>query len=162
MKIKKTNKQYSEIQLSELKQQLNIDADYTAEDTFLTSLIEASVEYCENLAGFDIVSTDNELLVKDFNSNSINVYEANFSAITSITLNSETINDYEVEEFYSKFKIEFTDSMSGDLLINFQTSDLKARYKQAILIKASNLYDVERQSYTSLSHNDNVLKYLLL
>lgn len=162
MKINKTNKQYTEIQLSELKQQLNIDSDYTDEDSYLESLIDASVDFCENLAGFDIVSTDNELLVNDFNSNSINIYEQNFSGITSITLNSETINDYTIEEYHTKFKIEFTDSMIGDLKINFKTGDLKARYKQAILIKASDLYDAERQSYTSLNHNENIIKYLLM
>ncbi|MFW5890586.1 MAG: head-tail connector protein [bacterium] len=161
MKIKKINKQYTEIQLDDLKKQLNIDLDYNNEDSYLESLIEAAIDFCENLAGFDIVSTDNELLVKDFNSNSINIYEQNFSGITSITLNSEEITSYTIEEYYTKFKIEFTDSMIGDLKINFKTGDLKARYKQAILIKASDLYDV-RQSYTSLNHNENIIKYLLM
>lgn len=163
MKIKKTNKVYTEISLPELKQQLNMDSNYSSEDTYLTSLIEAATDYCESLGGFDIVTTDNELTVRDFNSNSLTIYEENLSSISSIELDGVEITEYELIEFYTKFKIEFDVTLSGDLVVSFKTGgSAKAKHTQAVLIKASDFYDAERQSYTSLNHNANIIKYLLL
>ena len=162
--IKKSNKQYSQITVDQLKRQLNIDLSYTDEDSFLETLIQASVDYCEDMLGADIVITDNEVTFKDFSSNSISIPESNLSGVTSITLNSEEITEYEVTEHLIKFTIDFEQVLSGDLTVNFKTgsNNIKPKHLQAILIKASDLYDAERQSYNyGLNHNDKVLHYLL-
>ncbi|MFW5847938.1 MAG: head-tail connector protein [bacterium] len=164
MKIKKTNKQYNQIELDYLKKQLNIDLDYTDEDSYLESLLEASIDYCETFLGSDIVKTDNEVTFKEFNSNSVSIYESFFNEITSIYIDNKKITDFEIDEYLIKFNISFDSNLKGDLKIKFRTGNetIKPKHKQAILIKASDLYDAERQSYNyNVNHNDNVLKFLL-
>jgi hypothetical protein len=162
--VEKSNKDYANITLDLLKQQLNFDSDYTDEDNYLTQLTKASVDYCESALGFDIVPTDNSLKIEDFGRDYITVDEGNLSQITAITIDGEPVTEYKVEKKYYSFKITFEVYLSGDLEITFKTgytTEIKSKHLQAVLIKASDLYDSERQSYNYNINKNEVLKYLL-
>ena len=157
-------KDYTVIDLDDIKKQLNFDLDYYDEDDYLDKLKQVAVDYCESYLGLDIVPTDNTLTIDDFKGDKLKVDAGILQEITSIKLNGEEITDFSTKIKYYSFIIEFKEQKEGQLDIAFKTGSDKIRpkYKQAILVKTSDLYDSERQSYNYNLKKNEIIKYLLI
>ena len=155
------------ITLAEAKAHLRVDT--SAEDTYITNLIKAAVEYCENYIQKDIAVTANTLVIYDFSGQLVEVDEANLASITTVKDGSGASLTYEteIERTDCSFIIELINSQSEtDLEVKFVTGytsgTLPASIRQAILIKLADLYDVERNSYNlgTFQANNAIMSFL--
>jgi len=148
------------ITLDEVKEHLNIDADFTDKDAYLMQLVKAAVGFAENFIEKDIALTTNTLVKRKFTGYIIEVGEGNVSSITSIKDGSGSdlgYSDNEVEYYDSDFKVTLNESVSSEttmtmvFVTGFTAQTCPAQIKQAVLIKVADLYDVDRSDYHFLT-----------
>lgn len=168
-KIDKTILEYH-ITVEELKKQLNIlDDDFDSD--YLLSIIHAASDYVEQRINQDINIKSNTLNIYNTSIDSIKLFDIPFNSITSIsgtTTDNQIINitDYDVELLPYAFKIYFNQNhIYNHLQINFKSGykieNVPASLKQAILIKANDLYDTERSGYSFNVQKNDVVEILL-
>lgn len=143
------------ITLAEAKVHLRVADSFTAEDSYISQLIEASTGFAENYIDKDIASTTNTLTLQGFSGTVITINEGNYRSVTSVTGETSGLissDDYEIKYSDSCFVITLDDSISDeDVVIVFETGYVLSTYpvqiRQAVKVKITDLYDTERGSY---------------
>lgn len=147
---------------AEAKKQLQVETDFTADDTHIELLVSIAIDKAEQDTNSDILETSNVLEFEpERGFQCYTIPQAPFLSLTKLqklaadgtTWTDIATTAYKVTPGYSLFEIE--------LLENIETTRLKATYKTgyaaanipkvlkgAILIKTADLFDSERQGYT--------------
>jgi hypothetical protein len=153
------------ITLDEVKRHLNIDELDTSNDEYLSDLIQVGVQFCENYINSDIALTKNTLSVYDFRGDRLKVDEGNLITVSGLTGTTVT---YGLFDNIIDFNLYFDSFISSDtdLILEyysgFSKSSLPRPIQQSILIKIADLFDVERNNYTTPSYKaNNVIDILL-
>lgn len=152
------------ITLDEVKRGLRIDELDINEDQSISFYLKAAVNYCENYMNSDIALTKNTLTVYDFKGDRLRIDEGNLIIVSGLTGTSIT---YGVFDNITDFNIYFDDYVSEtDLTIGyysgFESSTLPEIIKNYIIIKTGDLFDIERNSYTTSSYKVNDLAAMFL
>lgn len=170
-------KTYDLIDLGDVKRHLRIDEmDEYAEDTYLTSLLQVGVDFAENYCNADIAYTENLLTVYDFIGDRLQIDEGNliyFSGITGTSVTYQVFDNlidftiYFDEAFASYGRVFIDAPLHGtDLMLKYSsgfTKDtLPSTIRQAILIKIADLFDVQRNSFTTSTFRANDVIDILL
>jgi len=139
------------ITLAEAKSHLRVDT--SAEDNYISDLIKSAVNFAENYIDKDIATTTNTAVLKDFGGTLIEIDEGNLISITSIKDEAGTVLAYDsnLDIYDSSFIVELTNNLSiqdvtAVFVTGYSVSTLPPAIRQAIYIKLSDLYDVERSS----------------
>ena len=157
--ITKTKLSYP-ISLKEAKRHLKV-INFNDDDDYITQLISAATQQCENYIGKDIAKTRNVVEIDDFCSDNFRVNEGNFLEVETVITDASTLKNVEnTTAYYNYFTTELTESISSDpLTITFTTGyeddECPEIIKQAILVKIADMYDVERTSYEYSGYKDN-------
>ena len=153
-----------------------MSSGYTEDDVYLNSLLQVATDITGNYLDNHVALSVMESRVKDFSGTVIIIPEGNFHDITSIIYTdrykvSHTLSGsgYNTTADDFSFKIELDQWIDAtDLIINyrcgFDAATIRPVIKQAILIKITDLYDIERASYHSGSFQlnkafENLLNY---
>ncbi|WP_010662546.1 head-tail connector protein [Marinilabilia salmonicolor] len=134
-----------QVTVADVKKQLNIDASFTEDDSYIESLIETAEDFISGEISADVEVTTNTLTLKEV-SGSVHIYEAPLISVESVKLDGVETTDFTVNPFWSHFEITLPDGEYEAVEVVFKTGYLKlpAGLKQAVIIKAANLYDPER------------------
>jgi len=150
------------ITLAEAKAQLQIESNFTADDTYITSLVAIALEKLEADTNSDVLETTN-VLEFDLESSAPAMWYINQSPLIEVTKIEKKIGatwsdipatDYKVTgHWFSKFLITTLTSIEADQIrITFKTGYLAANMprvlKGAALIKVADMFTNERQGYT--------------
>lgn len=161
------SKSSSILTLEQAKDQLNVEQSFTQDDTQILFLIESASSAAEDYTGIDIRLTDNTLELIRPNLESIQIFEAPFVSITSITTTTNDVDTviastaYEVQIRETDFIIYFNDSIDVDKLVivfktGFAIDAAPYTIQSAILVKINDLYDLERTSHSlGTNYRDN-------
>jgi uncharacterized phiE125 gp8 family phage protein len=159
MVIEKNKTQWP-VTLTEVKDHLNIDSDFTADDSKLTGMIRTATEWAEGYIDKDIALTTNTAqFTKDYNH--MRIKEGNLRSVTSVTDTKESVlidsARYTVIKNYNSFDLDFDEGDDSsrftveEPLVVFVTGytreDCPPSIKQAIMIRVGDLYDIERNNY---------------
>ena len=165
LKTKVISQTYNHITLAEIKAQLRISTSFISDDTFLQTLLLVATDMAGNYIENVIPLTDLQTNVKNFSGSCISIPKGNFKSITSITYTDRnnsviTVTGYEITDNEFGFDVEFTTSIDAELLTvnykcGFDAITIKPVIKQAILIKITDLYDIERASYNAGNFQQN-------
>ena len=147
------------VTLEQAKKQLNVDNDFTDDDTHIAFLIESATGAAEDYIGRDIALTHNTLKVYDFAGSEFAVRESPFVSVEKITIlkdgqESEVPEDkYKVYVGHNQFKVEFDEALEADEMVvefitGYSADSAPAQLVNAILVKLASLYDVERSNYS--------------
>ncbi len=153
------------VTVNELKEQLNIDPSETVEDDLLNSYINAAAGFISGLIGADVGLTLNTVRLSSFNKELI-INDAPFISLTSVKDSSgnDLTENFEAEENFEFFKLK-SGGTYEKITVIYRTGFeiLPPEIKTAILIKAGDLYDPERNSFiTGVSAiNTNVIPGLI-
>lgn len=141
---------------ADLKDQLNIDSDFTDDDALIDKKIKAAFLDAEKVTGRDILVTVNELEIEEFSGTELTIDECPYHSIDTITVfdseDVETVIDVatlKVRRRKISFKIIFPENVDAyRLVIVFKTGYeiLPENVTEAIAIKVNDLYDIERTS----------------
>lgn len=157
------------ISVAEAKAHLNLDVTFTADDTLIETLIDTVIEMAEQDINADILSTSNVLTYDLKYLGMTTLYRINSapcSAVSKIeyyngsswvTINS---SKYTVAYGFHWVEIEFEETYSAEQLrftyaTGYADANIPKTIKQACLIKLADLYDTERQGYSSTSIQKN-------
>lgn len=107
-----------------------------------------------------------ELSVYDFKGDKIELEHKGFNNISSFTVNDEVFTDYIVIKKYSSVQIRFNTAITieSDIKITYESGKTPSNnLVQAVIINASDMYDVDRSNYSSgLVNNRTVMRLLNL
>jgi len=136
------------VTLSQIKHQLNIEQDFSEDDE------QSATRAAENYIGGDIVLTHNTLELFNHTGQYIKIEEAPFHSIDEILADGTPIVNYEVILKETYFVVKLEESITADkLVIEFYTgkdeNNIPKDLLSAILVKTTDLYDIERSSYTT-------------
>lgn len=139
------------ITLADAKAHLRVDT--IDEDSYISNLIKAAVEFAEQYIQKDIAVTANTLVIEEFSGSFVEVDLANLVSVTSVKNGLTSLPYSELIRRDAWFHFELDTSVSEiDLTIECVTgytlSTLPFSIRQAILIKIADLYDNERNSRT--------------
>ncbi len=143
--IEKTVTAYR-VTAAEVKKQLNIEATHVDDDDYILTLIEAATNYISGYICADVEKTDCVLEVEDTEVKIIN--NAPFLSLTEVT-NSDNVDvtdQCKVHATYSAFTITFPEVENYKIEWVSGYKNLPPALKQAIVIKAADLFDPERSS----------------
>jgi hypothetical protein len=158
------NKGANPITLSETKTHLQIEEDYTSDDEYVTSLIDVATQLAEDYCGADLLPTENTMVVFEFYGQELVVEDGNYLSGLTIT---GTTTDFDVYENISSFRVVFNDfigknanyqdDLDQNLTLHYWTgfSSMPVVVKHAIKIKVADLYDMERNGYTTNTYKTN-------
>lgn len=149
------------ITLAEAKAQLQIESNFTADDTYIASLVAIAIDKLEADTNSDVLETTNEL-VFDLESSAPAMWYINQSPLISVdkiekkvgaTWSDVSTTDYRVRPWFSKFLITTLVTIEADQIrITFKTGYAAANMprvlKGAALLKVADLFTNERQGYT--------------
>ena len=146
-----------------IKRQLSVDLNDNIDDDYINTLLYTSTVITENLINKDISYTKNVLSIYDFNNCEIVIDEGNYYSVESVILDTSTLVDpstYDVINYYNYFKINFNQYLTSDpIKITYYTGYYGKTIPQdlyhAIVLKAADLYDVERNSYNYTGIENN-------
>lgn len=156
----------SVVTLEQAKNQLNVEEDFTEDDTHILFLIDTATGLAEDYTGTDISFTKNTLELFNFQGTVIRLEEHPFHSMDSITIydkdDNETVlteDEYFIQKRYSYFVIVFLDSDGNRKSIEakrmvlvfftgYEPDEAPFQISSAILVKVNDLYDVERTTYT--------------
>lgn len=158
-------KDYSSISINKLVRNLNLDDDLV-DTEHLQSLLDASIDWVETRINGFVVPTTIELSVYDFKGDKIELEHKGFNNISSFTVNDEVFTDYIVIKKYSSAQIRFNTAITieSDIKITYESGKTPSNnLVQAVIINASDMYDVDRSNYSSgLVNNRTVMRLLNL
>jgi hypothetical protein len=150
------------VTLDQAKKQLNVDADFTDDDSHILALIDAATGAAEDYTASDIALTRNTLEFIRFEGQQIIINEAPYDVMESVTADGQDIpkEDFEVMDKRSYFVITFKEVVRADKLVvvfltGYHPDTAPPPLSAAILVKVNDLYDVERTSYTIGNFKDN-------
>ncbi|WP_430811272.1 MULTISPECIES: head-tail connector protein [unclassified Carboxylicivirga] len=131
---------------AEVKKQLNIEPEHVEDDAYIRSLIEAATNYISGYICADVEVTDCVLEVEESEVEIVN--NAPFLSLTTVT-NADGVDvkdQCKVHATYSAFTITFPER--GNYTITWKSGykNLPPALKQAIIIKAADLFDPERSA----------------
>lgn len=145
------------------------------DDAQLNTLLYAATDYVSNYIGNWVALTTLETKTNSFSGLKLEVQEGNFYVLDSIVYTDRngqqvtlTTTGYTIEEDEFSFTIEFdqwvdTESLTINYKCGFDNLNIKPLIKSAILIKLTDLYDIERASYTNngIQYSQRTLENLL-
>jgi len=159
------------ITTAEGRKQLNIEDDFTDDDTIIDRLITASAKFCGEIVGQNIFHTTVTHKVSNFEGGTLRIKEVPFITFTSITYTAadgtETVLTEANDDYYF-----FEDEFYVDLYIDSTYGEAKAKLEMvyesgypdtgipediyaAILIQMATLYDHERSGYNDYKSKAN-------
>ncbi|WP_017732717.1 head-tail connector protein [Nafulsella turpanensis] len=174
MRTKVISRTFNHITLQEIKHQTKVSEAYTADDIELNNLLKVATDMAGNYIENVIALTSFETKTGEFSGTKITINRGHFYGIDSITYTDRynqtiTVTAFEVEAEDRQFTITFDSWIDAtEMTINFKCGfdalTIPPVVKQAILIKLTDLYDIERASYTSGSFQlnkafENLLNY---
>lgn len=164
MQVFKTISKQHSIDIQDVKTNLQILSGDTSNDTLIQSLIDAAIDYCESRVG-NIALNTKELTISNYRFGSeIQIDDTNLSAVTSLSIDGVAVIDYKLYIGSSYSVIKLNNPITADtILINYVAgfTNIQPRYKQAIIIKASDLFDTERTNYSYNVTANNCIDRLL-
>jgi uncharacterized phiE125 gp8 family phage protein len=156
------------ILVADAKVHLNIDSTFTADDTYLTTLIADATQIAENYIDADIAKTTNVFEIYDYAGTYVKLDEAPFISLDSVTYldsaaaeQTVTKADILIKKGTQKTELTLPNSLSTKLLTCNYTSGYSAaanvppNIHRAILQKIADLYDVNRGSMMSKAFIDS-------
>lgn len=146
-------KTYNNFSISELKEDLRIHSTDSTYDSELMRILKASISIAEKTISGDIVPTTNTLTDYCIYGCYYQINEPNIT-ISSITQTNQagvqsSVTGYTVYKFSSYTLLKFT-SLNAETLNIVYTSGysvLPDDLKRAIVIKAGELFDIEKNGY---------------
>ena len=151
------------VTLAELKQQLNVEEEFTDDDQLLETLLGTAVEAIENMINGHI--QHKEMIQEiDLSKGSYFFFPIapllsieNIKAMNPENQQWETVSViYELEEMHNGFSINFKSLPSYipskiqiTYEVGYSSNEIPKPLKQAILIQAADFYDSERSGYTA-------------
>ena len=167
------------VSLSEAKKHLNIETDFTDDDSYITQLIKEATSNAENYIDGDIALTSNVYTEYDFGGSVVTINVAPFIAIRdtgfsylddnndSVVLNVNDLAVARIQKGIQKFKIILESVISTEELTVTFTSGYAANnapeaLKRAVLLQIGDWFDVERGSLVSKSFNNTDAFYRTL
>jgi len=147
---------------TEVKKQLNIESTFTDDDTYIATLIAAAVEIVEDDIIADIRDISNVLTYEFHPDESLQTHyripQTPLRTFTKLEAwdGSEYItieaSKYHITTNWQSFEIEIRETFTATKLrFTYSTgyTDAKrpAKLKQAVILKAADMYDTERSSY---------------
>ena len=167
------------VSLSEAKKHLNIESDFTDDDSYITQLIKEATSNAENYIDGDIALTSSVYTVYDFGGSVVTVGVAPFISIeddgfsyldddnNAVVLNVNNKAIARIQKGLQKFKIILESVISTEeLTITFASgyaaNGAPEAIKRAILLQIGDWFDVERGSLVSKSFNNTDAFYRTL
>jgi hypothetical protein len=145
------------VTVEECKTHLRRGIDFTTDDDYISRLIKTATHIIEQMVQFDIAYTENIIEIDDFIGSTVSISEGNFRSVLSIKNSNDVSIGYDniilpKLRIPHKFKIVLSESIDSDPLevrfyTGWQREDVLETFSQAILMKVSDLYTVERGSY---------------
>lgn len=151
------------------KKQLQIEPEFTADDTFIADQIAIAIDKLEADTNSDILETTNTLIFKT--ERGFQCYTIPQAPLLSFTKLEKKITggdwsevattDYEVTPGFNKFDLELLTNLEADQLkltykTGYAAANIPKVLRGAALLKISDLYDNERQGFrpmTVMSHD---------
>lgn len=146
--IKDKANRVNSITLQQIKKQLNIEESFSEDDQYLIDLLDVATVYVEDEIGCDVLLTQNTVTLDDISGSKIRVDEGEFNTLSFVGVNGEDLYGCTVKKEHNHFIINLPKTVvdSDVVYVLFSTGydSIPTPIKQAILIKISDLYDVER------------------
>ena len=139
-------KRGSPIELSKVKQQLNIDEEDTGEDILINTLIGVAVDYVEKNANVEIRETEVTTEIYGFSS-IVKLHSLPFKSIEEIKADGGTIENYSIEKYNTYTNLKFRDNINCDhLVIKYLSGseEIPETLEHAIIMYACYLFDCDR------------------
>lgn len=158
--IPKKTKTGTPITLDEAKKQVQIEPDFTADDSYIEMLVGIAIDKIENDTNSDVLETTNELLfVPENGFQSYTIPQAPLISVTKLekrignTWSDVADTAYEVTAGFAKFELTLLENITADQFrltykTGYAAADIPKVLKGAALIKTADLFDSERQGYT--------------
>lgn len=158
------------ILLADAKTHLNIEDDFTDDDSYITQLIKDSTQEAENYVDSDIAKTTNVFEYYDFYGSQVTLDGVPTISVESITYldsagDSQTVTlaDCTIKKGVQVTEIVFPDADYIDtdkLTVNYtsgyeDSTTVPASIHRAILMKIGDFYDVQRGSMVSGAFKDS-------
>lgn len=147
----------SPVTLTQAKDQFSVEHDFHDDDRYILSKINQATAYIEDRTGIDISSTKNKKEFFGFEGKVLNIFESPLNTSKNVKLVCDDVEleegvDFDIETKKSQFNIRFKYPVKSDkIVIEFNTGyeedQIPFPLESAILIKANDLYDMERTSY---------------
>lgn len=170
--------------LTELKAQLNIPNEFADDDAILAALLDTAIEAVEDDTHSDILDVTNvlehDLTAANFSADAVHVprlihiYQAPVKSVSKIELwdgaNWSEINAglYNVNIEFNRLEIRFFDSHTAKKVkftfaSGYTDAKRPKKLKQAVLLKAADLFDAERSDFVvgTISSSNNVYARLI-
>lgn len=145
------SKTYSQVSLSEIKEDLRIAPSDTYYDSQINRLIKSAIHIAESFIGFDIVPTTTVVYDYDFYGKSYFINQPNCN-VTGVTVNDVITTGYTIEYRQFGTVIKFNDCIDAKTInINYRTGYNVMPYdiQRAVSIKVAELFDVDVNGYVS-------------
>lgn len=167
--------------LDELKSQLNIPSEFTDDDQILTDLLAVAVEQVKDDTNSDILDTANVLEhALTINKTAaqvpgtIYINQAPARSLDKIEISNDGTNwtevdasQYHADLKFSRIEIQFNTIQTAykikfTFTTGYEDSKRPKQLKQAAILKAADLFDVERSNFgpTSLADNKTYLRLI--
>ena len=163
--IRILEKNYQNISNIKLSRHLNLDEDLI-DTEHLDSLISASVDWVETRINGFVVPTKVEFNIYDFTGSKIIIEHKGVDSIESFSINGQPFEDYKIIRKHSSTHIILNNPVlekSGISIVYNAGNTPSNNLIQAVLISASDMYDVDRSNYsTGLTNNRTVMRLLNL
>ena len=142
------------ISLDELKRHLNILLSFTDDDTYLSDTIQEGTQVNEQYIDKDIADTTYDVTGDITNVSKLEFPKGFFQSLETITVGGVDIKPTTtVKILVDYFTLEFEQAQTGALVLQFKTgftaATVKKDLKRACLMKCGELYDADRDNYTS-------------
>lgn len=169
--------------LSEVKKQLNIPDEFTDDDEMLALLLDTATEAVESDTHSDLLDTANvlehDLTAANFSADAVNVprliyiNQAPVRSVSNIEIwdgsdwTELLASNYNVNAIFNRVEIRLFDNIEATKIkftftTGYTDSKRPKRLKQAIILKAADLFDTERSNYVVGASNSDLKTYARL
>ena len=165
------------ITVAEVKAQLRIEPDFTDDDTIIQHLIDTAIELVEDDTNSDFLDTANTVNITTINGRlepTIRVYVAPIRTFTKIEIQTVTdgpfttlsSSDHDIENGFHYFTIKLKKEVAAiaarlTFTSGYTATTYPKKLKQAVIIKAADLFDSERSDYAAGVTNNLVYNRLI-
>lgn len=161
------------VSVEDVKHNVNLRPEEVYDDEFIYGLIEAAIEDAEMYTGMNLALNEFIFYAFNFKGNLFPIQEAPFSTLTSLQTSVDGITwtdvdaaTYNIKKERNQFIIYFDEYVEYERLkivceSGFPVDKLPKNAWRAIVLKASDMYDTERQSYSAKAQDNGVYKNLL-